>query len=295
MRSAISVSIVWLAVVACGPATRHYSDAGTGGGGGGGGGGDGNNANGCSDSAKLVYTVDENNTFSQFDPPTKTFHDLGTLSCPAQFGASPFSMGVDRNTIGWVLYSSGELFHVDILGNLACTKTTWASAMGLMQFGMGFSTDTAGGTTDTLFIAGGAGPSNPTSTLAKLSTTSMTATTVGTVQGWPELTGTGSAQLWGFFPSNNGSTPRIEQIDKASGAATTTYMESSLNGMPSAWAFAFYGGDFWVFLMKDLETSTTVYQVDGMTGAIKGMTPTNTRTIVGAGVSTCAPVVIARL
>ena len=294
MRYAISVSIVLAVLVGCGPATRHFSDAGDNQGGGGGDGNNGN-GNGCSDSAKLVYVVDQNNTFSQFDPMTKTFHDLGTLSCPAQFLATPFSMSVDRNTIAWVLYSSGELFRVDIQGSLACTKTTWSSAMGLTQFGMGFSTDTAGGTTDTLFVAGGAGPSNPTSTLAKLSTTSMTAQTVGTVQGWPELTGTGSAQLWGFFPSNNGSTPRIEQIDKTNGGATTTYMESTLNGMPTAWAFAFWGGDFFVFLMKDAETSTTVYQVNGMNGAIKGMTATNTRTIVGAGVSTCAPVVIARL
>ena len=62
--------------------------------------------------------------------------------------------------------------------------------------------------------------------------------------------------------------------------------------MATAWAFAFYGGDYWLFLMKGSETSTTVYQVNGMTGAISGMTHTTGRVIVGAGVSTCAPVVI---
>ena len=46
------------------------------------------------------------------------------------------------------------------------------------------------------------------------------------------------------------------------------------------------------FLIKNAEPSTTVYQIDGMTGTIKGTTPTSGRTIVGAGVSTCAPVVI---
>jgi hypothetical protein len=291
MRSLLSSSLLAIALVACGPNNgRHYTDSAGGGGGGGGGGGDADNTTGCSDSAKLVYVVDSNNTFSQFDPATKTFHDLGTLSCPAQFLATPFSMGVDRNTIAWVLYSSGELFRVDILTNLACTKTNWSSPSGLMQFGMGFSTDMAGGTTDTLFVAGGSGPTQPTSTLAKLSTASMAASTVGTVQGWPELTGTGSAELWGFFP--DASNPRIEKINKTSGAATTTYNESTIAGMPSAWAFAFWGGDFWVFLMRSTETSTTVYHVNGMTGAIVGTTPTNTRTIVGAGVSTCAPVVI---
>ena len=60
----------------------------------------------------------------------------------------------------------------------------------------------------------------------------------------------------------------------------------------TGYAFAQWGGDYWVFLIKNGEPSTTVYQVDGMTGAIKGTVPTTNRTIVGAGVSTCAPTVI---
>ncbi len=278
-------------LVGCGPALSRDTDGGNNGSNGSGSNGSGSNSDNCSDSAKLVYVVDMSNTFSKFDPSTKTFTDLGTLSCPGS--GSPFSMGVDRNTIAWVLYDSGQLFHVDINNNLACTKTSWASANGLMQFGMGFSTDTAGGTTDTLFVAGGMLPqgTTPTSaTLAKLDTGSMAASTVGTVQGWPELTGTGSAQLWGWFPDP--SNPRVEQLDKTSGSAIKTYPEASLAGSPTAWAFAFWGGDFWIFLQKDLEFSTTVYQIDGMTGSIKTMTPTTSRTIVGAGVSTCAPVVI---
>ncbi|MEP6864549.1 MAG: hypothetical protein ABJE66_28265 [Deltaproteobacteria bacterium] len=70
-----------------------------------------------------------------------------------------------------------------------------------------------------------------------------------------------------------------------------------MQGSPLAWAFAFYGGNYYVFLMKDNsggifpETSTTVYEVSP-TGQLMSSTPTNTRVIVGAGVSTCAPVVI---
>ncbi len=68
--------------------------------------------------------------------------------------------------------------------------------------------------------------------------------------------------------------------------------EQHLAGMPTAWAFASWGGDFFIFLMKDLEASTTVYQIDGATGAMKGQTSAAGRTIVGAGVSTCAPTII---
>jgi hypothetical protein len=276
--------VVFLALIAaCGPGGRDTTDAG------GGGGGDGGSQDDCSDAARSVYVVDSNNKFSRFEPSTKTFVDLGNLSCPAQFLATPFSMGVDRDAVAWVLYSSGELFRVDT-ATLQCTKSTWTSQGGLSLFGMGFSTTTVGGTTDALFVAGGSSPTATASTLATLSTQTFTAQTLGTVQGWPELTGTGNAELWGWFP--DASAPRVEQINKGNGAAVKTLPLPSLAGEPAAWAFAFWGGDFWIFLMRGNELSTTVYQIDGTTGAVKGSTPAPGRTIVGAGVSTCAPVVI---
>ena len=97
---------------------------------------------------------------SKFDPATKTFTDLGRLDCPAGFSASPFSMSVDRDAFAWVLYSNEDLFRVDVKDPSSCTKTSWNSPNNLNKFGMGFSTDSVGGTTDTLFIAGGEdGPS----------------------------------------------------------------------------------------------------------------------------------------
>ena len=256
-------------------------------------GGDGNNnqnSDGCSDEAKSVYVVDQNNTLSRFNPANKSFMDLGKLACPASLGATPFSMGIDRTAIAWVLYSSGELFRVETSSpTLACTKSTWSPiSSGLLQFGMGFSTDAAGGNVDTLYIAGGQGPSQPSSQLATLSTATFQAQPVGTVTGWPELTGTGNAELWGFFPDV--SAPRIMQVNKTNGQAIKTF-PLTIAGMPMAWAFAFWGGDFWVFLMKGTETSTTIYQYD-MNGQPKGSTPAPGRRIVGAGVSTCAPVIL---
>ena len=163
-----------------------------------------------------------------------------------------------------------------------------------MLFGMGFSANTMGSTDDTLFVAGGADQTNTTSQLATLSTQTFSASSVGSVSGWPELTGTGSAELWGWFPSNadGTGTPRVEQIDKTSGAAMTSFPLAQLAGAPTAWAFAFWGGDFWIFLAKDLDPNTSVYQVDGTSGTITSTTPASGRTIVGAGVSTCAPIVI---
>src|SRR5512135_2866827 len=146
----VGLTLAIVLASACGPSDTREPPGGGSNTGSGSNNGTGSNGDNCSDSAKLVYVVDEANTFSKFDPSTKTFTDLGTLSCPTSGGggifggAMPFSMGVDRNTIAWVLYDDGELFRVDINNNLACTATSWSSSNGLMQFGMGFSTDTAG-------------------------------------------------------------------------------------------------------------------------------------------------------
>lgn len=291
-----------LALAACGPAQRDPGtnpDAGDGGGGDDGGGGGNNNGDGCSDAAKLVYVVDQNRRLSQFDPPTRTFTDLGTLACPASGGATPFSMGIARDATAWVVYSNGELFRVETRNNLACTKSAWVpNTQGLRVFGMGFSTDQAGGTTDTLFIAGGNAPSQTTpATLAKLDMNTFQPMTRGSVAGWPELTGTGAAELWGFFPQTQSQSARIVQLDKTTGAALRTYQapmlnESSPTIQPQAWAFAFHGGSFWVFLMKSADAETRVYQFDAGTGTLTGTTPSGGRKIVGAGVSTCAPIIL---
>ena len=293
--------LVLCALVACGPSSRNGSgdddgttvDSGTIDPTGDGGGGDN-----CSAAAKLIYVVDQGNALYSFQPETKAFTKIGDLSCPTTGidpntlgDPTPFSMGVDRNATAWVLYSDGEVFNVDTT-TTACTKTSYHGT-NLTEFGMGFSTDAVGGDTDTLFIAGGTSADAAQAQLASFNTSTMATTNIAKVTGQPELTGNSNAELWGFFPSdvNGTTTPRVEQINKSTGAAVKTYSLGSLKGAPSAWAFAFYGGDYWVFLAKDLATTTTVYQVDGASGTIKSTTPTS-RLIVGAGVSTCAPVVI---
>ena len=293
--------LVLVALVGCGPANRTGNgDDGT---------GSGIDAStidpppggdNCSAAAKLVYVVDEGNALYSFQPETKVFTKIGgaNLNCPTQgidpntlMTPTPFSMGVDRNAVAWVLYSDGELFNVDTT-TLACTATSFNSSS-FTQFGMGFSTDAMGGAMDTLYIAGGQSVSGTQAQLATLNTSTMSTMNIAKVTGQPELTGNSNAELWGFFPSDtNGTTmPRVEQINKTTGAAIKNFPLPTLKGAPMAWAFAFYGGDYWVFLMKGTETTTTVYQIDGATGAVKGSTPTS-RVIVGAGVSTCAPVVI---
>lgn len=247
---------------------------------------------GCSDSAKLVYVVDQDETLYSFDVPSLKFTAVGQLACKASFGATPFSMSVDRSATAWVLYSSGEMFQVSTK-DASCQATSHqVGQAGLENFGMGFASNSSGSTDETLYVAGGsasnAGTAS-TSKFAKMTVPALSATTLGTVQGWPELTGTGKGELWGFFPSAS-VTPRVAQLDKVTGADGTVYPLDALSGTPSAWAFAFWGGNFYVFLQKASDSSTSVYKVDGTTGVLTTALSDTGKTIVGAGVSTCAPI-----
>ena len=252
--------------------------------------GDGGGSAGCAQETKLVYVIDQIAArLSQFDPATKTFTDLGYLNCPTQAGATPFSMSVDRGGNAWVLYNSGELFSVAVNG-LACAKIPWTSPNNLKVFGMGFSSDQPGGDAETLYINGGLSQTQASFTLASVNPSTMTTTVLGSEPALAEMTGTGNAELWGFFPE--ATTAQVMKFDKTNGTIAMSFPEPTLAGTMTGYAFAHWGGDYWVFLIKNSEASTTVYQVDGMTGAITSTTPTTGRVIVGAGVSTCAPVVI---
>ena len=270
-------------------ATGGGRAGGSGGGTAGGSATGGGAASGCSDEAKTVYVVAADATFSAFDPRTKTFRDIGLLRCPATPGAVPFSMSVARDAFAYVLYDNGELFKVSTM-DLACTKTAFQTDVTYRVFGMGFSTDAPGATTDTLFIAGGQ-VVTASSKLGRLNMSSFAATPTADLTGWPELTGTGNAELWGFFPTG-AANPFVARIDKTSGVFSPTFSAPSLAGTASSWAFAFWGGSFWIFYQRDTDLSTNVYEMKANTGAVATALTNTGRTIVGAGVSTCAPLII---
>lgn len=273
---------------------RGTGDAGGNGNSDGGGnpvGGDGSvDVNGCSVAAQLVYVIDQDTTLYSFDPTQKKFTAIGNLQCGGGFD-SPFSMGVDRNANAWVLYASGNVYQVSTMDASCTASQRQAGQDGLVNFGMGFSSDAQGGSTDTLYVVGGSAGSvnsGQPSTFASMSVPGMSATTIHQINGWPELTGNDNGELWGFFPTDSG-TPTVSKIDKTDGSFGTTYNLPSLAGTPAAWAFAHYGGDYYVFLQRDTDTSTNVYKVSGTDGTMTTFMSDTGKTIVGAGVSTCAP------
>ena len=241
--------------------------------------------------ARYLYVVAADDAFLRFDPETNTLTPLGILSCPTS--SSPFSMAVDRNATAWVLYQDGRIFHVST-ADVSCTATSFApNQAGFEVFGMGFVSDAPGSAEETLFVAGGSllDITLGSASLGRVDS-SLRLTSVGGLPGWPELTGTGAAELWGFFPDT--SPPSVRMIDQGSGATTRTFPMSELgsgSGLGDrAWAFAFWGARFYVFYKGDFDTTTNVWRLDPADGSVIEVLHDTGYRIVGAGVSTCAPI-----
>jgi hypothetical protein len=237
----------------------------------------------CVEASRWIYTLDQNGMFSRFDPATLTFTDIAVLSCPGET-SSPNSMAVDQNAIAWVAYNSGRMYQVDT-STAACTSTSFVPNQdNLLVFGMGFVFDPMTGI-DTLYIAGGPTIQATTSTLATVSMPGLVVSPVGTVTvGLPELSGLGDGTLWGFMPDVASATGQamLAQLDPKSGATLQSFSYPTLHG--SNWAMKFWGGAFWIFLGQ------SVYEVSRTTpNMVTTAIPNAGRTIVGAGVSTCAP------
>ncbi len=240
----------------------------------------------CTSASELIYTVDDLGLLASFDPTSLTFTQIGHLNCPTH--STTFSMAVDQHAIAWVEYMSGEIFRVDTR-DASCTATTFQPGqLGFDNFGMGFLFQPSTGV-DTLYIAGGAystgGNLGGPTELGTISFPDLTVHSIAPVSiGWPELTGTGDGQLWGFVPPFGSVTgvATLAQFDPTSGATLHSYSYPEITSQ-GGWAMKFYGGSFWIFL------GNSVYAVSrdtaALTLAIDGTSPD----IVGAGVSTCAP------
>ena len=266
------------------------------------------------DGVDLVYVVDEANRLLSFDPrkldvAQDPFTLIGTLACQPQLGSvpgrtgqpvTPFSMAVDREGTAWVMYTSGEIFKVSIQDASCQASPYTARQANLLLFGMGFVTDTAGGTTEKLYVGGGRADTGPNGQLAVIDTSvaAPSPTILGTLsavaESAPEMTGTSEAKLFAFYPGLNKA--YVQEVNKANGAplGTEFLIPGGLGGQVRAWAFAQWGGKFYIFVTTAVgaTNNSTVRVIDRATGTYSQPLQNLPYLIVGAGVSTCAPVVV---
>jgi hypothetical protein len=253
----------------------------------------------CPPEARPVYVVEaEQNDISaqgrlvRWNSQERTFTDIGELACPTFEGNTPFSMSVDREGVAWVLYQSGEIFHVSTT-DASCEATSFQVGQnGYDVFGMGFVLNEPTMPAETLYIAGGSinDIGLGSARLGFLGIPSLSVTDLAPLNGWPEMSGTANAELWAFFPQGN--PPRVASLDRVSGEELQTYPVDIIDGQPNAWAFAHWGGNFYLFYKSQSDPSTRVFELIGDTGEVTEIVSDSGRYIVGAGVSTCAPTII---
>ena len=252
----------------------------------------------CPDAGStLIYLITSQNVLMTFYPPTATFTPIGTISCPDP--SSPFSMAVDRTSgLAYVEFQSGSIYRVTTTSPPGCSPTSFVSGQGNppypQVFGMGFAANPVDASTpETLYVAGDTmGVAMGQGILASIDTTTFQLTQVGLfnpVINGVELTGTGSGELFAFYQTSAGS-GAIGQIDRATAQVIA---QANLPGVSveNGWAFAFWGGDFYLFTAPgDPGTNppSIVTRYRPSDGTIVQVAETSLR-IVGAGVSTCAP------
>lgn len=234
----------------------------------------------CDHTSDLIYVISrDDGALYLFDPPTMSFTRLARLSC--QNSGTPGSMSVSRDGHAFVRYDDDSVYDVD-LTTFSCTKTAYSDRQsGFGSFGMGYATDTSNTWKDQLYIANG-------SKLAVLDTSTWSVSNLGSMPSQSELTGNADGELWAILPLEHPA--KLVELDKSNAHTLNTI---SLPNFPNAsnidtFAFATWGGDFYLFIRESgMGNHTDVYKVTGSGVFTKEVTDIGFD-IVGAGVSTCA-------
>ena len=233
----------------------------------------------------LVYVISSENGLFSFYPPTLAFTKIGDIDCSSA-ASTPYSMAVDRTGIAYSVFADGTLWQIDT-ADAACSPTSYQPAPEnepFHNFGMGFAGDQNG---ETLYVAD-ANFNVDSLGLASLDTKTFTRTFIADFQ--PELprcelTGTGDGRLFAFCLFTSGTGSEIAEIDPKT-AKVIAVNQLKVGDASDAFAYAFWGGYFWIFTGPGGTTTVTRYDP----GSLTETTMTSfAQTIVGAGVSTCAP------
>lgn len=246
----------------------------------------------CAPGADLIYVASEEQNLYSFDPVHATFSLLGTIDCAG--GSYVNSMAIDRNAVAWINYGDGSLWK-SATAQPACVATGFIpNQQGVGLFGMGFAAQNAGAADDLLFIDDLAGGG-----LGFIDRSTMTLMRLGPFTGALtnrdcELTGTADATLFGFFaggPYGDAGAASVAELDTTTEGATTQWNLAGVD-TGSDWAFATWGGDFYLFTADKYDMTdpyTTVTRFSPGDGSRTVLASDIGFRVVGAGSSTCAP------
>ena len=243
-----------------------------------------------------IYVLSDIGTIWRFDPQSEEFTYITEIECGGM--NQTFSMGVSRKGRAWVQYVNGDLYTVDLKDpGSACKDPGFVNDDPLFpNFGMAFVANSVSDACDKLYAHSGigAGLEGPNvGALGVIDPQTIELSEIAKIDSaWGELTGTGDGRLFAFEGSDE---TFLVEYDKATAQVLGSWPLPGLAN-PSAFAFAFWGGDFYLFTTEpeDLVNGSHVLHLDfdGSDGDPMALTQIVAEAplrIVGAGVSTCAP------
>ncbi|WP_437735684.1 hypothetical protein [Sorangium sp. So ce1335] len=260
----------------------------------------------CSDlTSHHIYLVTPDSKFLSFHPATSELRRIGRLDCPITHedgtwaqNVRPISMAVDRSGVAWILDVNGYVVRLDIATG-RCEQTSFTFVEPFRHFGMAFASDGVPGK-ETLHVReallNGKTEEDAVRVLGVFDTQRHTITSLGGGAGGDaDLTGTGDGRLFGFERGAPGETAFLSEYTRTTGA---TRARTPLPGLAihegATWAFATWGGDFWFFLSNPDPSgviTSSIHRFDPGSDAPPALVRDDlTVQIIGAGVSTCAPI-----
>lgn len=252
----------------------------------------------CAANTDVIYVLSDNAELWSFDPLTYQFAFVDSFQCGNELGT--FSMGVDRNGIAWVMFQSQDLYTIDVNNAGVCNDPGYnPGQMGFGLFGMAFVSESEENPCDQLYgntYSGGFGfQEGPDfGTLGSLDPDTLLISTIGSTDyDGAELTGTGDGRLFAFGGVNPA---KLIEFDKTDASEISVLPLGALE-LTNAFAFAFYGGDFYMFTESNGGFVSQVTHLDYDDSDNNGMQDLEVVVddapirIVGAGVSTCVPTI----
>jgi len=235
-----------------------------------------------------IYLVTAENNIVAYQPQQNTFEVRGHLNCPVPSWATPFSMAVDTEGTAQVLLQNGQIVEVS-LADASCKLTPYKPGQhGFYLFGMGYAKHGAG---ESLYVTH-IPASGPSAGLARLDTDGWKLEPVSRYHESPgssmELTPTGDGPLYGYAFNHDGRGGTLLQIDGTTAKFTERTPLRAGTGSSSL-AVAWWGGRFFIFTGEaGFRRGSKVHRYDPDSNETK-VVALHPQTIVGAGVSTCAP------
>lgn len=252
----------------------------------------------CAPGTELIYVLSDSAEIWSFDPKTAEFDFIAQVWCGGY--QSTFSMGVSRKARAWIQYQHGDLYTVDLNdpdSPIDCLDPGFEpDDPKYANFGMAFVANSMADPCDKLYAHAATDPEGigpGVGALGVIDPVSLELSTIAAIDyAWGELTGSGNGRLFAY----QGSLPPIlTEYDKDNGEVLGSLPLPGING-ESAFAFAWWGGDFYLFADPDVFGSSTseVWHLDYDDSDGKGQAMTRIIQaapvrIVGAGVSTCVP------